>query len=180
MKIQMNTRSMVAVIVVAALASYALDGPSIARGAEPANADVKNAGFEAIRALTGTWVATKPAEGQKPMTLVFRPTAGGSAIIETMFPGSEREMTNLYTVDDKGVVLTHYCMVGNQPRLRLTSVEKGVLKFEFIDAGNLKSRDEAHMDSLEMTVKGDQMTQRWSMYQDGKVTGDHSFEFKRQ
>ena len=70
--------------------------------------------------------------------------------------------------------------MGNQPRMRLTSSQDGVLKFEFVDGGNLKSRDEAHMDSLEITVKGDQMKQDWSMYQDGKVTGHHTFELKRQ
>ena len=45
---------------------------------------------------------------------------------------------------------------------------------------NLKSRDEAHMDSLVITVNGDHMTQDWSMYADGKVSGHHTFEFKRQ
>ena len=46
--------------------------------------------------------------------------------------------------------------------------------------GSVKSRDEMHMDSLQITVKGDRMTQDWSMYQDGKVTGHHMFELKRQ
>jgi hypothetical protein len=138
--------------------------------------------LKAIAALEGTWAQLKPApaEGQKPATLVIHPTAGGSAIMETMSPGSDHEMLNIYTEDEKGVLLTHYCIMGNQPRMRLTSANDGVLKFEFVDAGNLKSRDEAHMDSVTITVKGDHMTQDWSMYQDGKVTGHHTFEFKRQ
>jgi hypothetical protein len=36
------------------------------------------------------------------------------------------------------------------------------------------------MDSVEITIKGDRLTQDWAMYQDGKVTGHHTFEFKRQ
>lgn len=138
--------------------------------------------LKAICALEGTWVQLKPAppEGQRPPTLVFRPTAGGSAVMETMSPGSDHEMLNVYTEDDKGVLLTHYCLMGNQPRMRLTSIKDGVLTFEYVDAGNLKSRDEAHMDGLVITVKGDQMTQDWSMYADGKVTGHHTFELKRQ
>jgi len=138
--------------------------------------------LKAISALEGTWVQVtpRPPEGQKPVTLVFRPTAGGSAVMETLGSGSDHEMLNVYTEDEKGVLLTHYCIMGNQPRMRLTSSQDGVLKFEFVDGGNLKSRDEAHMDSLEITVKGDQMKQDWSMYQDGKVTGHHTFELKRQ
>jgi hypothetical protein len=156
--------------------------------AEPAKAEVKadakvaakNPQFEAVRSLIGTWVSTSPADAGKPITLVFKSTAGGTAVIESMFPGTEREMINLYAADEKGVVMTHYCMMGNQPRLRLTSIDDGVLKFDFVDGGNLKSRDEAHMDSLVITLKGNVMTQKWAMYQDGKFTGDHTFEFKRQ
>src|SRR3954466_12568716 len=63
----------------------------------------KNPAFGAISALGGTWVAVGAPQGQKPMTLVFKPTAGGSAIIETMFPGSDREMVNVYSIDGGGV-----------------------------------------------------------------------------
>jgi hypothetical protein len=140
----------------------------------------KSDDFKAVCALEGTWVATKSAEGEKPITLVIRPTAGGSAIMETMGSGSDHEMLNVYTNTDNGVFLTHYCVMGNQPRMRLASAKDGVLKFEYVDGGNLKSRDEAHMDSLEITVKGNTMTQDWAMYQDGKVTGHHTFELKRR
>ena len=155
---------------------------SLAIADDSAKKQAKSDDLKPIAALQGTWIQIKPApaEGQKPATLVFRPTAGGSAIMETMSAGADHEMLNVYTEDDKGVLLTHYCIMGNQPRMRLTSANDGVLKFEYVDAGNLKSRDEAHMDSLQITVKGDQMKQDWSMYQDGKVTGHHAFEFKRQ
>ena len=138
--------------------------------------------LKAICALEGTWTQVSPAppEGQKPVKLIFKLTAGGSAVMETMGSGSDHEMLNVYTEDENGVLLTHYCVMGNQPRMRLTSIKDGVLTFEYVDAGNLKSRDEAHMDSVVITVKGDRMTQDWSMYQDGKVTGHHMFELKRQ
>jgi len=155
---------------------------ALAKGDEDKKAKPAGDDFKAVRALEGTWVQVAPAApaGQKPPTLVLRSTAGGSAIMETMSPGSDHEMLNVYTQDDKGVLLTHYCLMGNQPRMRLTSAKDGVLKFEYVDAGNLRSRDEAHMDSLTITVNGDQMKQDWSMYQDGKVTGHHVFELKRQ
>src|SRR4051812_46601781 len=140
----------------------------------------KNSAFEAISELTGAWVAVGAPEGQKPMTLVFKSTAGGSAIVETMFPGSDREMVNIYSLDGDGVLLTHYCHLGNQPRMRAISADNGVLQFTYVDAGNLKSRDDVHMDSVQLTIKGNQLIENWAMYQDGKVTGQHSFEFKRQ
>ena len=146
----------------------------------PDKAEAKNPAFEAIKALTGTWVATKSEPGQKPQILIFKPTSGDSAIVETMFPGSEHEMLNVYAADTQGVTLTHYCHMGNQPRMRSTAVDNGVLQFQFVDGGNLKSRDEAHMDSVEITIKDGVLVEKWAMYKDGKVTGTHTFEFKRQ
>src|SRR4051812_18564790 len=140
----------------------------------------KSDNLKAICALEGTWTQLNAPAGQKAGTLTFRPTAGGSAVMETMNAASDHEMLNVYTEDEKGVLLTHYCLMGNQPRMRLTSIKDGVMTFEYVDAGNLKSRDEAHMDGLVITVKGDHMTQDWSMYADGKVTGHHVFELKRQ
>ncbi len=160
-------------ICLALAAALAAEAPK----AKPA---AKNSAFDAISALTGTWVAVGAPEGQKPMTLVFKSTAGGSAIVETMFPGSDQEMVNIYSIDGDGVLLTHYCHLGNQPRMRATSADNGVLQFNYVDAGNLKSRDQPHMDSVQLTIKDNQLIENWAMYQDGKVTGHHSFEFKRQ
>ena len=137
--------------------------------------------MEAIRALAGTWAGVAPAkEGEKPMTITFKATAMGTAVMETMFPGSDHEMVNMYTGDGDTVLVTHYCALGNQPRMKLVSADDGVLKFVFLDSANLKSRDEMHMDSLELTIKGDRLTEKWESYQDGKVTSTESFEFKRQ
>ena len=51
------------------------------------------------------------------VTNVFRVTAGGSAVEETVFPGTEQEMVTLYFVRDGRLQLTHYCMAGNQPHM---------------------------------------------------------------
>lgn len=134
-----------------------------------------------LRGLAGTWVGVAPPkEGGKPMTIVFKSTAMDSAVIETMFPGEEHEMVNMYHADGDSVIATHYCAMGNQPRMRLASIKDGVLNFQFIDSANLKSRDEMHMDSLELTIQGDRLTEKWSSYMDGKVAGTETFEFKRQ
>jgi hypothetical protein len=141
----------------------------------------KNVGFEAIRGLVGTWVSETPAQaGSKPTSLEFKSVSNDTAVMEIMFPGSDHEMVNMYTIDGDSVLVTHYCSMGNQPHMRLASVNDGVLKFEFVNGGNMKSRDEAHMDSLEITIKGDHLTEKWSMYMDGKVTGNENFEVKRK
>ncbi len=47
-------------------------------------------------------------------------TAGGSAILEVIFPGNEHEMETLYHVDG-GEVVTHCGMLGDAPRMKRSS-----------------------------------------------------------
>jgi hypothetical protein len=167
-----------------ALVAMALAGAALGEGDMKKPAPPKNDTFTAISGLQGTWVMTKTDEtmpmDDKPKTLVFKVTSAGSAVQETMFPGSDHEMVNMYTVDGDKVVLTHYCAMGNQPRMKAGKAENGVIKFEYVDGGNLKSRDDGHMDSVEMTIDGDKLIEKWSMYHDGKVMGTTTFEFKKQ
>ena len=67
------------------------------------------AAFEALKTLEGTWVMTEAGPNGKVDEVVFKPTAGGSAMMETMFPGSKHEMLNAYHMDGDNVIVTHYC-----------------------------------------------------------------------
>jgi hypothetical protein len=141
----------------------------------------KPSAFDTISGLAGTWVSTAPSKPNvKPMTTVFKVTSGQSAVVETMGPGTAYEMVNVYTRDGEGATVTHYCAMGNQPRMKLVSAENGVLKFECVDGGNIKSRNDSHMDSLEITSKGDQLIEKWQDYADGKPGSIMTFEYKRE
>src|SRR4051812_4781243 len=104
-RIRPTPHLMIACALALAAAATRLAPPASA--AEPADAAAKAAApkiapFDAPRALAGTWVATKSEPGKPPMTIVFKPTAGESAVVETMFPGTGQEMTNVYAKDDDG------------------------------------------------------------------------------
>jgi hypothetical protein len=149
-------------------------------GARPVDEGQRAEALAALKSLAGTWVSEKPGPDGKPMKLEFKVTAGGSVIHETMFPGHPHEMINTYHVDGDDLIVTHYCAQGIQPRMKLVSYENGVMKFEFKDCTNLKSRDEPHMDGVDIKVDGDKLTETWMYYQDGKTTGHTSFELTRQ
>ena len=142
--------------------------------------DKADKGLDALKALAGTWVSEKPGHDGKPMTTIFKVTSGGTAVEETLFAGSDHEMVDMYTVDGDTLLLTHYCMMGNQPRMQLKRSEKGTMVFEFVNGGNMKSRDEAHMDSVELMIDGDKLTEKWTNMADGKTTEVVSFEFKKK
>src|SRR5262245_4633797 len=84
-----------------------------------APAATKNAGLEKMKTLVGTWVeADKDGKPTDLVVSVIKLTAGGTAVHETLFPGQDHEMVSLYTVDGADLVMTHYCMLGNQPRMK--------------------------------------------------------------
>jgi len=51
--------------------------------------------------------------------VTYRLASGGSVVEETLFPGTPHEMISMYHVVDGELVLTHYCAMANQPRMRL-------------------------------------------------------------
>src|SRR5258708_228538 len=88
--------------------------------------------FERMKTLVGTWKGkTDMGEGPMDFTVEYRLVSGGSAIEERIFAGAPKEMVTMY--HDKGgkLALTHYCMLRNQPGMRLKSSDKKTLKFDF-------------------------------------------------
>jgi hypothetical protein len=157
-------------------AAEASDAPAC----DMCDATVANAQLDSLKKLAGTWVADHPGQDGKPMSIEFKVTANGTAVQETMFPGSAHEMVNMYAMDGDRLLVTHYCAMGVQPRMKLTSADKGVMKFEFVDSTNLKSRDDPHMDSLQVTVDGDKLTEKWSYFEKGKTVSNTEFALKRK
>src|SRR5437762_10088733 len=102
-------------ILIAFVAGARADEPSKSPpAAEP------HPGLEKMKKLAGTWVeADKDGKPTDKVVSVIKVTAAGSAIQETIFPGQPMEMVSVYHLDKGDVVMTHYCALGNQPRMKL-------------------------------------------------------------
>ena len=112
-----------------------------------------NAGLEKMKTLVGTWVnADKDGKPTDEVVSVMRLTAGGSAIHETLFPGQPHEMISMYTADGSDLVMTHYCMLGNQPRMKAVKPAGNQIQFEFVDGGNLDVKKDKHMHAATLTI----------------------------
>lgn len=113
-----------------------------------------NAGFEKMKKLVGTWLETdKDGKPTDTVVSVIKLTAGGSAIHETIFPGQPHEMISVYTVDGADLVMTHYCMLGNQPRLKASQKSAAnKLNFEFAGGSNLDPKKDKHMHAATLTI----------------------------
>ncbi|MBI4548724.1 MAG: hypothetical protein HY707_12130 [Ignavibacteriae bacterium] len=139
------------------------------------------AGFEKLKSLAGTWKG-KDQEG-KPITLTYKVVSAGSSIMETLDVGENQEaMITMYHLDGDRLTMTHYCSLGNQPRMRAekTAKDSKTLKFSFVDATNMSSPKDSHMHNLVITIKDeDHFAQEWTMWKDDKADHSATFDFAR-
>jgi len=137
--------------------------------------------LEPLRKLAGTWNVDMDGDGKPEGTVKYRVIANGSAVVEEEMPGTPHEMITVYTADAKGLIATHYCGLGNQPRMRAEGgLKDGKISFEFVDGGNIANRDQMHMDSLVLTlVDNDHAKANWSTYANGKAESHVVFDMKR-
>jgi hypothetical protein len=161
---------------------------AVVRADEPAKshqakAKAAEAAFEQLKKLFGDWLVVK-AEDERfkgKIGTSYRLTAGGSAIAETIFPGDTMEMLSVYCRDGDDLVLTHYCCMGNQPRMRARLDDKEELVFEFTGGGNLDPTRDAHIHGGRIRmVDADHLRSEWDYWQDGKSAGKHVFELVRK
>jgi hypothetical protein len=116
-----------------------------------------NAGLERMKKLAGTWlVAGTDGKPTDQVASIIKVTAGGSAVHETLFPGQAQEMVSLYTVEGPDLIMTHYCVLGNQPRMKADpNSSANQLVFQFIGGGNLDPKKDKHMHEATLTFVDD-------------------------
>lgn len=133
--------------------------------------------FDALKKLVGTWTAQGP-DG-KEMQTQFKLTAGGSVLVETLFPGTPQEMVTVYHMDSGDLILTHYCMLGNQPRLKAASTkDTKKLMFKSVGGTNMKPED-AHMGQAVLTLIDDNNFEAdWCSCSNGKADESHHITMK--
>lgn len=120
--------------------------------------------FAALQRLTGNWQASIGAAG-KIVRLTFRSISNGSAFVESFTSPSGRETLTIFHPDGGRLLATHYCAQGNQPRLALDpGGPANKLTFRFVDATNLKSRDDSHLIRLTLDITGDDRFEMTEVY----------------
>jgi hypothetical protein len=113
-----------------------------------------NAALEKLKKLAGTWVvADKDGKPTEQVQSIIKVTAGGSAVHETLFPGQPHEMISVYTVEGSDLVMTHYCVLGNQPRMKADPKSPAnQIVFQFAGGGNLDPKKDKHMHEATLTI----------------------------
>lgn len=138
------------------------------------------ADLERMKSLEGVWDGKTP-DG-KPQRISYAIVSAGSTVMETISHGEMASMmVTMYHLDGDQLMMTHYCSLGNQPRMRVVSSTDKSLTFEMFDATNLTSEKDAHMRKVTFTWKDkNHITATWVLNKDGKDESHGAFELTRK
>jgi hypothetical protein len=145
--------------------------------------DKSSPNLDTIKKLAGEWVAMdKDGKPTGPVVSRIEVTSGGKAVLETLAPGSDHEMLTIYTMEGKDLVLTHYCILGNQPHLKAEATnDPKKLAFKFIGGANIDPAKSNHMHEMTMTLVDDNHFRAdWTRCEGGKACETHGFDLIRK
>jgi len=133
-----------------------------------AQSDAQKA-FTTLKSLPGTWVGDTP---KGPVEVDFTVTGAGSAVmseIKTAMHDHE-DMVSMFHMDGNRLLLTHYCSIGNQPRMQAeTSPDGKTITFNFVDATNLSAPEAGHMQQMVLNLLDENHhTEKWVFVDHGK------------
>jgi hypothetical protein len=165
---------------IGAIAALALAASTLV-AQEQTTAQKASPTFENLKSLVGVWTG-KYVDGS-PVKVTYQMVSAGKVLMETLDMGDSKEnMVTMYHPDGDNVMMTHYCSIGNQPRMRASVDPKNdfTITFSFVDATNMASPDDQHMHKLVVTFKDkDHFTQEWTMRAKGEDVHTGVFQYER-
>jgi hypothetical protein len=137
-----------------------------------------------FKKLEGRWTGKMSFDGQEidGAVAVYKVTSNGSTVVETLGPGTPHEMVTVIHPDRDSLVLTHYCAIGNQPRMRAKGKPTGSkITFEFADVTNADPAKDTFMhDATFEFLSDDEFKADWTNYSKGKPSGKATFHLRRE
>jgi hypothetical protein len=170
-RLEMKTHALLITAAILAAPIYAADNKS-------PEVDTA-AAFAKLKSLTGVWEAK--VDG-KTARLTYELTGAGTTLIETEGGDAHPGMMTMYHLNGSRLMLTHYCMAGNQPRMQAKSYDAktGELQFRFLDATNLKTPNDGHMHNATIRIiDHDHLVSEWEFYENGKKKFGEAAEYTR-
>ncbi len=124
------------------------------------------AAFEKLKSLAGEWEADS---NMGKIQARYELVSNGHVLLEhTTVAGMHQDMVTTYYLDGDTLALTHYCDLGNQPRMRARQInlERGEIQFDFAGAANLASPQETHMHAAAIRlVDAGHFTSDWTLFE---------------
>jgi len=140
--------------------------------------------FNKLKMLIGDWVILdENDQPTKEIASRYSLTAGESAILEIAFPGTEHEMVTLYHLDGDDLILKHYCVMNNQPEMKVEKSDN-LNNFTFKCTGhgtNMKSENDTHMHQGEIIFTDrNHVNSTWQLSSKGKIINTFNLTLVRK
>lgn len=137
--------------------------------------------FEAIKALAGKWQGYSDDNKKDVVNVEFKVLSGGSAVAETLMAGTKMEMLRVFNRDGDKVMLTHYCMLGNQSRMvAVQTTDKKQFNFDFVDGTNFVTKDDMHIHNVSLTIKNNkELVETYELFDAGLKSAGGKLTLKR-
>lgn len=138
--------------------------------------------FEALKGLEGDWVSLgEDGRAGDEVVLSYRVAAGGHAVLSTEFPGTDHEMITVYHRDGAGVAMTHYCSLGNRPRMVARSFAGRSAEFECAEGSELDAAGAKHVHRGRFVFHGeDEFESSWVLHDQGEPVWNAEFHVVRR
>jgi hypothetical protein len=150
------------------MASLLLAATAVHGASSKSERSTDAAAFARLKTLAGEWEAdTRMGKAHVSYEVI----AGGTALVERETAEKMPAMLTVYHLDGDRLLLTHYCMAGNQPRMQARSFnpESGELEFQFLDATNLTAAGGGHMhDARFHLIDNNHFSSEWDFYENGQ------------
>jgi hypothetical protein len=166
------------------------DSHLVIEAVEPQAVVADHASFIRMKQLAGRWEgAGNNGNGEKKDKIVvtYDVTAGGSAVLEKIFPGSDQEMITIYYEDKGQLALMHFSMIGTHSLMSLkpfpADMKEGpesTFYFGLSEGIGLDPEVDTHMHSLKISfIDDNHISQEWVMFEAGKPSGTYAFDLTR-
>ena len=123
-----------------------------------------NPQFQRVKGLAGNWSGTN--KHGKAVKVSYTVVSEGAAVMERLFSPEGGSMITMYYPDGERLMVTHYCSVGNHPRLVAAPAKSGDndIAFSFFDVTNGQATaGHAHMRGLKFHFADkNHFTQEWT------------------
>jgi hypothetical protein len=152
---------------------------SFAALAQEPKVPASNPQFNALKSLAGDWEMKMP-DG-KVATQNYRLVSDGSAIIlDQNVPGETANMITMFHPDGQRTVATHYCAMGNQPRMVAdVSNETKNISFNFKDITNDDGKSGSMRALTVVLIDKDHHNQVWTWRDPSGKEQQETFRFER-
>lgn len=136
-------------------------------------------GIDRLKSLQGTWTGRSKRGGESVLT--YTVIGRGSAVEENYRDTDHDQMLTVFYLENDELILRHYCVAKNQPRMRATSFNSttGELKFDFIDATNFSSGG-GHMHNISLRlIDADHLVSGAAYFKNGQLQFSESTAYTR-